>query len=120
MGDTEIALGMEEYIKQLTDIKIRGTSDTIKITDYVRWQIPSPGLVPGFSTINFILYIPYTITVDGTVYQGKYELMRGISYDDSNPKYDFSVITLDQKGNIKVLITEKENTDSSIENLYDR
>ena len=104
-GNEEIELGKSEYIKQLTDIKIKGTDDTIKITKFVKWEVPD---APEGATVSFAIAIPYTFVVDGKEYSGTYELNDAeTSIKDNNPKYNFSVRDLTKDGNIKILVNKK-------------
>ena len=46
----EIDLNTKQYIKQLEQVKIKGTNDTVMITKQVKWEVPEhePGVLVEF------------------------------------------------------------------------
>lgn len=102
---SEIELNSKQYINQLEKVKIKGTNDTLAITKQVKWQVPEHD--PDM-TVSFSIPVPYTIIVDGHEYNGVYELNDSDwNTPDNNPKYDFKVTNLTEKGDIEVLISNK-------------
>ena len=102
---SELDINTKQYINQLEKIKIKGTDDTIIITERVKWDVPYYG--EGI-TVSFSVSIPYTFTVDGKDYNGIYELNdTAWNVPDNNPKYNLQVINLTKNGDIEVLITNK-------------
>ena len=102
---SQIEINSRQFINQLEKVKIKGTGDTIMITERVKWEVPDYG--EGV-TVSFSVPIPYTITVDGKDYNGIYELNdEAWSTPDNNPKYNFKVTNLTNNGDIEVLITKK-------------
>ena len=102
---SEIELNSKQYINQLEKVGIKGTNDTIMITKKVKWKVPEHD--PGM-TVSFSIPVPYTIIVDGHEYNGVYELNDSDwNTPDNNPKYDFKVTNLTEKGDIEVLISNK-------------
>ena len=102
---SELEINTKQFINQLEKIKIKGTDDTIMITERVKWEVPDYG--EGV-TVSFSVPIPYTFNIDGKDYNGIYELNDAAwSTPDNNPKYNFVVTNLTQNGDIEVLITNK-------------
>lgn len=102
---SELEINTSQFINSLEKIKIKGTDDTIIITERVKWDVPYYG--EGI-TVSFSVSIPYTFTVDGKDYNGIYELNdTAWNVPDNNPKYNLQVINLTKNGDIEVLITNK-------------
>ena len=102
---SEIELNSKQVINQLEKVKIKGTDDSVIITQKVKWDVPDYG---EHVTVSFSIAVPYTITVDGKDYNGIYELNDAEwSKKDNNPKYNFEVTNLTQNGDLEVLITNK-------------
>ena len=102
---SEIEVNSSQYINQLENVRIKGTNDTIMITEKVKWDVPEHA---KGTTVSYSVLIPYVITVDGLEYKGEY-VLGGSSQraKDENPKYDFEVTNLTKNGDIEVLITYK-------------
>lgn len=102
---SEIELNTKQYIKQLEQVKIKGTNDTIMITKEVKWEIPEheEGVL-----VEFEIPIPYMLLVDGKSYSGTYLLNAAdSSKDDGNPKYKFIVTNLTKDGDIQIMVEKK-------------
>ena len=102
---SSIKLNKEQYIKQLKEIKINNTKDTLKITKKVKWKVPKEA--DGNTTVSFSIAIPYIIKVDGKEYKGTYQLNNYETSKDDNPKYNFKIVNLTKNGDISVYITKK-------------
>lgn len=101
----EIDLNTKQYIKQLEQVKIKGTNDTVMITKQVKWEVPEhePGVL-----VEFEIAIPYMLLVDGKTYSGTYLLNAAdSSKDDGNPKYKFRVTNLTKDGDIQIVVEKK-------------
>ena len=101
----EIDLNTKQYIKQLEQVKIKGTNDTVMITKQVKWEVPEhePGVL-----VEFEIAIPYMLLVDGKTYSGTYYLNAARpSNDDNNPKYNFKVTNLTKDGDIQIMVEKK-------------
>lgn len=100
-----IEIGKEQYIEQLKEVPIKGTSDYFMITEKRQWTVP--GNSKG-TTVSFIIQIPYKIHVDGVDYNGIYNLNSHNPYgNDGNPKYTVSIENLTSNYDISVLINKK-------------
>lgn len=103
---SEISLNTKQYINQLEKIKIKGTNDSIMITKKVKWEVPEHE--PG-TTVSFSIAIPYTIIVDGSEYNGIYELNNtAMNKSDNNPKYNLTITNLTEEGDLEILIENKK------------
>ena len=101
----EIDLNTKQYIKQLEQVKIKGTNDTVMITKEVKWKIPEHE--PG-AQVEFEIAVPYMLLVDGKTYSGTYLLNAAdSSKDDGNPKYKFRVTDLTKDGDIQIMVEKK-------------
>ena len=95
---SEIELNTKQYIKQLEQVKIKGTKQ-------VKWEVPEhePGVL-----VEFEIAIPYMLLVDGKTYSGTYLLNAAdSSKDDGNPKYKFIVTNLTKDGDIQIMVEKK-------------
>lgn len=102
-GDELIILNEEKVIKAFVEYKIEDTDDTFVITEAVNFP-----KIPENTTVSFDIIIPYTITVNGTEYQGIYYLGNSKRNEiDSNCNYDLEVNDLDKDGNITIKLRKK-------------
>lgn len=109
----KIKLEEKQPIEQLVKTKIENTEDYITIMQKVKWEIPT-SLPNGFG--SFAISIPYEFIVDGTKYNGIYELNDAeFSTPDHNPKYNFFVTNLTSDGKMEVLIERKSKFNNEIE-----
>lgn len=102
---SEIDLNTKQYIKQLEQVKIKGTNDTVMITKEVKWKVPEHE--PG-TQVEFEIAVPYMLLVDGKTYSGTYLLNADdSSKDDGNPKYKFRITNLTKDGDIQIMVEKK-------------
>ena len=109
---SEIELDAKQYINQLEKVKIKGTNDTLMITEKIRLGGPDEKEYEKGTTISFANLIPYTFTVDGVEYPGTYTLGDREWYNEkavkfNNPKYGLRVSNLTKDGDIEVVVTTK-------------
>lgn len=104
-NNNEIEIDKETKIEQLKDIKIKGTNDSFKITDYVK--LPVYKHEDG-KTVSFEVVIPYYFDIDGKKYTGNYYLVNNDKSElDNNPKYKIQVTSLTANGEIRILIKKQ-------------
>ena len=92
------------WIHSLTKYDIKGTNDTFEITKAVKFDVDTGD---GNTTVSFAIEIPYTITVDGTEYNGVYILGDIAENEQYNPKYNVEVTNLTSDGAIEVKLEYK-------------
>ena len=88
----------------MKEYKIEGTDNTFQITRKVKFDADTGD---GNTTVSFAIEIPYTITVDGTEYNGVYILGDIAENEQYNPKYNIEVTNLTQDGAIQVKLEYK-------------
>lgn len=113
ISDEELIKTNEKtVINSLVTYGIEGTTDTFRITESVKWEVPS-------GSASFSIAIPYTITKDGVEYKGSYiigssEGKNGRDTDSKCP-YNVEIANLTKSGYATVILTEK----SVIQNIFD-
>ena len=101
---SEISLNKKNWIHSMKEYKIEGTDNTFQITRKVKFDADTGD---GNTTVSFAIEIPYTITVDGTEYNGVYILGDIAENEQYNPKYNVEVTNLTSDGAIEVKIEYK-------------
>ena len=74
---SQIEINSKQFINQLEKVKIKGTDDTIMITERFKWEeVPEDGLTKDgdFVLTEWVFPVPYTFTVDGKDYNGIFVL----------------------------------------------
>ncbi len=99
-----ININEKNWIHSLKEYKIKGTKDTFEITKDVKFDVDTGD---GNTTVSFAIEIPYTITVDGTEYNGVYILGDIAENEQYNPKYNVAVTNLTSDGAIEVKLEYK-------------
>lgn len=101
---SEISLNKKNWIHSMKEYKIEGTDNTFQITRKVKFDADTGD---GNTTVSFAIEIPYTITVDGTEYNGVYILGDTFDNEQYNPEYNVEVTNLTQDGAIQVKLEYK-------------
>jgi hypothetical protein len=101
---SEISLNKKNWIHSMKKYKIEGTDNTFQITRKVKFDADTGD---GNTTVSFAIEIPYTITVDGTEYNGVYILGDIAENEQYNPEYNVEITNLTQDGAIQVKLEYK-------------
>lgn len=101
---SEISLNKKNWIHSMKEYKIEGTDNTFQITRKVKFDADTGD---GNTTVSFAIEIPYTITVDGTEYNGVYILGDTFDNEQYNPEYNVEITNLTQDGAIQVKLEYK-------------
>ena len=101
---SEISLNKKNWIHSMKEYKIEGTDNTFQITRKVKFDADTGD---GNTTVSFAIEIPYTITVDGTEYNGVYILGDIAENEQYNPEYNVEITNLTQDGAIQVKLEYK-------------
>ncbi len=101
---SEISLNKKNWIHSMKEYKIEGTDNTFQITRKVKFDADTGD---GNTTVSFAIEIPYTITIDGTEYNGVYILGDTFDNEQYNPEYNVEVTNLTQDGAIQVKLEYK-------------
>ena len=101
---SEISLNKKNWIHSMKEYKIEGTNNTFQITRKVKFDADTGD---GNTTVSFAIEIPYTITVDGTEYNGVYILGDTFENEQYNPEYNVEITNLTQDGAIQVKLEYK-------------
>lgn len=101
---SEISLNKKNWIHSMKEYKIEGTDNTFQITRKVKFDADTGD---GNTTVSFAIEIPYTITVDGTEYNGVYILGDTFENEQYNPEYNVEITNLTQDGAIQVKLEYK-------------
>lgn len=109
ISDEELIKTNEQtVINSLVTYGIEGTTDTFRITEPVKWEVPS---IPEATTVSFSLTIPYVITKNGVEYKGSYIIGSSSAGkgEDTDPKcpYNVKVTNLNKYGYVTVVLKEK-------------
>ena len=101
---SEISLNKKNWIHSMKEYKIEGTDNTFQITRKVKFDADTGD---GNTTVSFAIEIPYTITIDGTEYNGVYILGDTFDNEQYNPEYNVEITNLTQDGAIQVKLEYK-------------
>ena len=101
---SEISLNKKNWIHSMKEYKIEGTDNTFQITRKVKFDADTGD---GNTTVSFAIEVPYTITVDGTEYNGVYILGDIAENEQYNPEYNVEITNLTQDGAIQVKLEYK-------------
>lgn len=100
-----IVLGEDDYVKPKKKYTIKGTNDTIIITEKVEWKRNGTSTD---SSLDRSAVVPYIITVDGQEYTASYTISDTYDGgDDSNPTYNVKVTDVSNSGQIRMVVNKK-------------